>query len=50
VVVDPLVFFAGAVVLIVSLAMTAAFFVLNSKLEDQNKRMREQLEKQSGQK
>lgn len=35
--------FSGLVVLIVSLIMTSAFFILNSKLEDENDRLKEKL-------
>lgn len=35
--------FSGLVVLIVSLIMTSAFFILNSKLEDENERLKEKL-------
>jgi|Laugrefabdmm15dn_1035133.scaffolds.fasta_scaffold17964_2 hypothetical protein len=43
--VDQGVVFAGAIVLIVSLIMTAAFFMLNSNLEDQNRILKEKLKK-----
>lgn len=39
--VDPLAIFAGVVMLIVSWILTASFFILNTKLEDENKRFRE---------
>lgn len=41
--VDPGIAFAGLVVLIVSLIMTAAFFTLNSNLEDENRSLKEKL-------
>jgi hypothetical protein len=43
--VDPGIAFGGLVVLIVSLIMTAAFFILNSKLEDENRSLKEKLKK-----
>jgi multisubunit Na+/H+ antiporter MnhB subunit len=43
--VDPGIAFAGLVVLIVSLIMTAAFFTLNSNLEDENRSLKEKLKK-----
>lgn len=41
--IEPAVLIAGVVVLIVSLIMTAAFFTLNSNLEDQNNSLKEKL-------
>lgn len=37
--------FAGVVILMVSLIMTSAFFILNIKLEEQNKTLKEKLKK-----
>lgn len=41
--VDPAFVAGGAVVLFVSLILTAAFFTLNSNLEDENRRLKEKL-------
>lgn len=41
--VDPAIVFGGAVVLFVSLILTAAFYTLNSNLEDENRRLKEKL-------
>jgi hypothetical protein len=43
--VDAGLLFGSVVVLVVSLIMTSAFFILNSKLEDENKSLKEQLKK-----
>lgn len=43
--IEPALFFGSIVILIVSLIMTAAFFTLNSNLEDENRRLTEKLKK-----
>lgn len=43
--IEPALFFASVVILIVSLIMTTAFFTLNSNLEDENRRLNEKLKK-----
>ena len=43
--VDAGLLFGSVAVLAVSLIMTSAFFILNSKLEDENKSLKEQLKK-----
>ena len=43
--VDAGLLFGCVAVLAVSLIMTSAFFILNSKLEDENKSLKEQLKK-----
>lgn len=43
--IEPALFFASVVILIVSLIMTTAFFTLNSNLEDENHRLKEKLKK-----
>lgn len=45
--VDPFIILAGVVLLVLLLVMSAAFFVLNSNLEDQNKRLKDQVRKLS---
>lgn len=45
--VDAGLFTGSVVVMVVSLIMTSAFFILNSKLEDENKSLKEQLKKLS---
>lgn len=41
--VEPAFVAGGAVVLFVSLVLTAAFYTLNSNLEDENRRLKEKL-------
>lgn len=43
--IDPAIVLIGGVVLAVSLMMTAAFFILNSNLEDENRSLKEKLKK-----
>ncbi len=43
-VVEPIFIIAGVLILLVSLILTAAFFVLNDRLESENHRMKKLLE------